>query len=53
MFNSMFDELKEVKYCKEITDFKSLIMKNTRLLNCVPCVLKTCSRVKVSCVLTC
>ena len=24
MFNSMFDELKEVKYFKEITDFKSL-----------------------------
>ena len=28
MFNSMFDELKEVKYFKEITDFKSLIMLN-------------------------
>ena len=26
MFNSMFDELKEVKYFKEITDFKNLIM---------------------------
>ena len=25
MFNSMFDELKEVKYFKEITDFKSVI----------------------------
>ena len=24
----MFDELKEVKYLKEITDFKSLITKN-------------------------
>ena len=23
MFNSMFDELKEVKYFKEITDFKN------------------------------
>ena len=29
MFNSMFDELKEVKYLKEITDFKNLIMLNT------------------------
>ena len=29
MFNSMFDELKEVKYFKEITDFKNLIMWNT------------------------
>ena len=27
MFNSMFDELKEVKYFKEITDFKSVKMK--------------------------
>ena len=27
MFDSMFDELKEVKYFKEITDFKSLIMQ--------------------------
>ena len=26
MFNSMFDELKEVKYFKEITDSKGLIM---------------------------
>ena len=25
MFNSMFDELKEVKYFKEITDFKNLM----------------------------
>ena len=25
---NMFDELKEVKYLKEITDFKSLITKN-------------------------
>ena len=29
MFNSMFDELKEVKYFKEITDFENLIMLNT------------------------
>ena len=29
MFSSIFDELKEVKYFKEITDFKSLIMQNT------------------------
>ena len=28
MFNSVFDELKEEKYFKEITDFKSLIMLN-------------------------
>ena len=27
MFNSMFDELKEVKYFKEITDFTTLIIK--------------------------
>ena len=26
MFNSMSDELKEVKHFKEITDFKSLII---------------------------
>ena len=26
MFNTMFDELKEVKYFEELTDFKSLIM---------------------------
>ena len=26
MFNSMFDELKEVKYFKEVTEFKSLLM---------------------------
>ena len=26
---SMFDELKEVKYFKEITDFKSLMISNT------------------------
>ena len=26
MFNSMFNELKEVKYFKEITDFKGLKM---------------------------
>ena len=25
MFNSMFDELKELKYFKEVTDFKNLI----------------------------
>ena len=29
MLNSMFDELKEVNYFKEITDFKSLVMSNT------------------------
>ena len=29
MFNSMLDELKEVKYFKEKTDFKILIMQNT------------------------
>ena len=31
MFNNIFvsDELKEVKYFKEITDFKGLIMLNT------------------------
>ena len=29
MFNNMFDELKEVKYFKEITDFKNLTMLNT------------------------
>ena len=28
MFNSIFDELKEIKYYKEITDFKNLIVKN-------------------------
>ena len=28
MFNSMFDELKEVKYFKDLTDFKILIMLN-------------------------
>ena len=28
MFNSMFDELKEVKYFKEIADSKSLLMLN-------------------------
>ena len=27
MFNSMFDELKEVKHFKEITDFKSYNVK--------------------------
>ena len=43
----MFDELKEVNYFNEITDFKSL-----SLLNCVPRVLKTCSHANVSCVLT-
>ena len=25
MYNSMFDKLKEVRYFKEITDFKNLI----------------------------
>ena len=29
MFNSMFDELKEVKYFKGIADFENLIMQNT------------------------
>ena len=29
MFNIMFDELKEVKYFKEITDFMSFIMQST------------------------
>ena len=29
MFNSMFAELKEVKYFKEIADFKNLIIKIT------------------------
>ena len=28
MFNSMFNELKEVKYFKDITDFKGLKMYN-------------------------
>ena len=31
MFNSRFDELKEVKHFKEITDFKNLITQNTEL----------------------
>ena len=26
MFRGMFDELKEVKYLKEVTDFKNVIM---------------------------
>ena len=29
MFNSMFDELNEVKHFKEITNFKSFIKWNT------------------------
>ena len=29
MFNSMFDELKEAKYFKEITHFKSFTKRNT------------------------
>ena len=29
MFNSMFNELKEVKHFKEIADFKNLILYNT------------------------
>ena len=29
MFKSKFDELKEVKYLKEVTDFKNVIMENT------------------------
>ena len=28
MFNSMFNELKEVKYFKEMTDFKGVKMYN-------------------------
>ena len=28
MFNSMFDELKDVKFFKGITDFKNLMMQN-------------------------
>ena len=32
MFNSMFDELKEVKWFKEIADFKSLIILTLRIL---------------------
>ena len=31
MFNSTFDELKEVKYFKEITDFKNFIIQNTEI----------------------
>ena len=34
MFNSMFDELKEVKYCKENTDFKSLIVTSYNVKYC-------------------
>ena len=29
MFNSMFDELKEVKHFNKITNLKNLIMKNS------------------------
>ena len=29
MLNSRFDRLKEVKYFKEITDFKNFIIQNT------------------------
>ena len=29
MFNSMFDELKEVKHFNEITNLKNLIIKNS------------------------
>ena len=29
MFNSMFDELKEVKHFNEITNLKNLIMQNS------------------------
>ena len=29
MFNKIFDELKEEKYFKEVTDFKSAIMETT------------------------
>ena len=28
MLNSIFDELKEVQYYKEMTDFKSFMMQN-------------------------
>ena len=31
MFHRMFDKLKEVKYSKEITDFKSLLMQRNKL----------------------
>ena len=31
MFNNMLDELKEVKYFKEITDFKNRKMKKKTL----------------------
>ena len=34
MFNSMFDELKEAKYCKENTDFKSLIVTSYNVKYC-------------------
>ena len=30
MFNSMFDELKEVKYFQKITDFKNLMMQRNK-----------------------
>ena len=32
MINSMFDELKEVKYFKEVTDFKSQEIKRLKSL---------------------
>ena len=32
MFSNMFDELKEVKYFKEITNFRSLIMKKGEMV---------------------
>ena len=35
MFNSMFDELKEVKYFKEITDFKNLITSKYSMPFCL------------------
>ena len=31
MFNSTFDELKEVKYFKEITNFKNFIIQYTEI----------------------
>ena len=31
MLNSRFDRLKEVKYFKEITDFKNFIIQNTEI----------------------
>ena len=43
------------KFCQPNGVWKPYIrnVRVTNLLNCVPCVLKTCSRVNVPCVLTC